>query len=75
MSASEQNKVKADARTQRLKASNASLEQLLNSREDVTVPLNGENKNLSTENQYITEMVETQKRLVQAKTSEVELLG
>jgi hypothetical protein len=36
--------------------------------------LNGENKNLSTANQFIIEMVETQKSLLQTKTNEMELL-
>jgi predicted RNase H-like nuclease (RuvC/YqgF family) len=59
---------------EQLKTSNASLEQLLKSKEDATTSLNGENKNLSTTNQLITGMVETQKVLLQAKANEMELL-
>jgi chromosome segregation ATPase len=70
----EQNKTQANIEIDRLKASNTSLEQLLKSKEDATVSLNGENKNLSTANQFIIEMVETQKSLLQAKTNEMELL-
>jgi hypothetical protein len=59
---------------EQLKASSTNLEQLLKSKEDVTVSLNGENKNLSTANQFIIEMVETQKSLLKTKTNEMELL-
>jgi hypothetical protein len=70
----EKNKTQASIEIERLKASNTSLEQLLKSKEDATVSLNGENKNLSTANQFIMEMVETQKSFLQAKTNEMELL-
>jgi hypothetical protein len=70
----EQNKMQASIEMDRLKTSNTSLEQLLKSKEDATAPLNGENKNLSTANQFIIEMVETQKSLQQAKTKEMALL-
>jgi chromosome segregation ATPase len=70
----EQNKMQAIIEMERLKTSNTSLEQLLKSKEDVMASLNGENKNLSTSNQFIIEMVETQKSLLQAKTNEMELL-
>jgi hypothetical protein len=69
----ERNKTQVNIEIERLKASNTSLEQLLKSKEDATLSLNGENKNLSTANQYIIEMVETQKSLLQAKTNEMEL--
>jgi chromosome segregation ATPase len=58
----EQNKTQASIEIERLKTSNTSLEQLLKSKEDATLSLNGENKNLSTANQFIIEMVETQKK-------------
>jgi chromosome segregation ATPase len=69
-----QSKQDASFEVERLKASNASLEQLLKSKEDATIPLNGEIKNLSTANQFIIEMVKTQKSLLQSKTNEMELL-
>jgi hypothetical protein len=59
---------------ERLKASDASLEQLLKSKQGATVSLHGEDKNLPTANQFTMEMMETQKTLLQAKTNEVELL-
>lgn len=69
-----QNKIQSVIEMEQLKTSNASLEQLLKSKEDATTSLNGENKNLSTTNQLITGMVETQKVLLQAKANEMELL-
>jgi hypothetical protein len=68
-----QSKQDATFELERLKSSNASLEQLLKSKEDATMSLNGENENLSTANQFIIEMVEIQKILLQAKTNEMEL--
>jgi hypothetical protein len=70
----EQNKMQASLEIERLKASNVDLEQLLKSKEDTTTSLNGENKNLSTANQFIIEMMDTQKSLLQARTNEMELL-
>jgi chromosome segregation ATPase len=70
----EQNKMQASIEMERLKTSNTSLEQLLKSKKDAMASLNGENKNLSTANQFIIEMVETQKSLLQAKTKEMALL-
>jgi chromosome segregation ATPase len=63
---------------ERLKASHATLEQLLKAKEDTIASLNRENLMLSTANQGnqqgATGMVETLKNLLQAKTSETELL-
>jgi chromosome segregation ATPase len=54
-----------------LKASNATLEQLLKSKEDVILSLNREIQTLSTVNQ--DGMVETLKSLLQSKSNEIEL--
>jgi arsenate reductase-like glutaredoxin family protein len=70
----EQNKMQASIEMKRLKTSNMSLEQLLKSKEDAMASLNEEKKPLSTANQFIIEMVETQKSLLQVKTNEMELL-
>jgi hypothetical protein len=70
----EQNKIQSVIEMEQLKASNASLEHLVKSKEDTIISLNGENKHLSTTNQLVTEMMETQKALLQAKTNEMELL-
>jgi chromosome segregation ATPase len=69
-----QNQQDMSIKMERLKVYNASLEQLLKSEQGATVSLNGEDKDLSTANQFIIEMMETQKTLLLAKTNEMELL-
>jgi chromosome segregation ATPase len=69
-----QNKQDMSIEMERLKATVTNLEKLLKSKEDATTSLNSDNKHLSTANQFIIEMVETQKSLLQSKTNEMELL-
>jgi hypothetical protein len=69
-----QSKQAAGNEIDRLKSTVTNLEKILKSKEDATTSLSGENKNLSTTNQFTIEMMETQKSLLQAKTNEMELL-
>jgi chromosome segregation ATPase len=67
----EQDKTNATNEMERLKSSYAILEQLLKAKEDVIMSLNRENQG---NQQGANEMVDTLKSLLEAKTSETELL-
>jgi chromosome segregation ATPase len=74
----EQSRKDTSNKMERLKSSYTTLEQLLKSKQDTIVSLNRENQMLSTANQGnqqgANEMVDTLKNLLEAKTSETELL-
>jgi chromosome segregation ATPase len=74
----EQSRKDTSNEMERLKSSYTTLEQLLKSKQDTIVSLNRENQMLSTANQGnqqgANEMVDTLKSLLEAKTSETELL-